>query len=441
MKMFELFLHALYNYKLGPFYSIKVNNVYKYLRRSPKFSPEEIKLLKFKKLKKLLIHAYENVPYYRELMSKVNFNPYDFEEISQLSKLPPLTKKEVKLNFDKLQANNFNGKYIEYTTGGSTGEPVKILRDVTSIVWTEASYWRGIIDWAGCKLLDKQVILLTFGTPTPLGKMRQLILNNHVFESFKIDEELIRKIKRHSPKCVMSYASNMYEFASLVDKMEEKIEIPVILTTGEMLFDYQRKFIEEKLNGKVYDYYGCNEIGSLAFEFDGKKFVTDEHVILESVDEDFNPVPSGIVGKFLLTDLDNYIMPLIRYENGDLGSILPPQIRPCNIPNLTLINNLEGRSQEFLLNKLGKRFSVVHVTSALSSLETVKQYQVIQNNFKEIIFKYVPIMDRINERDKEIIKKEFEKMLGEGILLKFERVSKLPKTRRGKSRVVISKVI
>lgn len=439
--LINLFLHNLYNYKFGLKYSTRVEEVYKYLLYTMNLTPSELETLKFNKLKKLLIHAYENVPYYKDLMDRENFNPYDFDKFLQFFRIPPLTKNDIKENFDKLQTSNFKGKFFMFTTGGSTGEPVKIYRDLNSIIWTEAAYWRGILDWAGCKLLDKQVILLTFGKPTFLGKIRQLLINNYVFESFKINADLVRKIKRLAPRCIMSYASNMYEFALLVDQAKEYINIPLIFTTGEMLFDYQRDFIEKKLNGKVFDYYGCNEVGSLAFEFNGKKFVTDEHVILEAVDENFNPQTSEKVGKFLLTDLDNYVMPIIRYENGDFGSISPPRVRPKTIPNLTLINKLEGRRQEFIINNSGEKFSVVYVTSVLSSLETIKKFQIIQNNYKKVTFKYVPSANNISGRDKEVIEREFKKMLGKDVVLKFEKVTELPKTRRGKTRVIVSELI
>ena len=105
---------------------------YKELKKMDNQCMHEIKIIQYKKVKENLIHAYEHTKYYKRVFDEADISVYNFKNIDELDKIPVLTKKMIKENFDDLQADDIND-YYSATTGGSTGKPLKVLLDRDSI--------------------------------------------------------------------------------------------------------------------------------------------------------------------------------------------------------------------------------------------------------------------------------------------------------------------
>ena len=102
----------------------------KELERSQWFSLQQIQEIQWAKLLRLINHAYSNVPYYRDLFDGQCIEPSDINSFDDVWKIPPLCKKAIRENFERMVAAAFDRKsLIRKTTSGSTGEPIAILRD------------------------------------------------------------------------------------------------------------------------------------------------------------------------------------------------------------------------------------------------------------------------------------------------------------------------
>lgn len=127
--------------------------------------------------------------------------------------------------------------------------------------------------------------------------------------------------------------------------------MPFAKVLGEVLYQFQRREIEQGLGARVIETYGCNETGTVAYECPaGSLHVFAEHVEVEILRDD-QPVPLGEIGDIALTCTTNRAMPLIRYRVGDRGRLSPDPCS-CGRPH-PVIAGIEGRTGDFLLTAAG----------------------------------------------------------------------------------------
>ncbi len=435
--IYESVLYPLYQYSYGA----GVIGAFRHLEKTQWLSPAELYDYKFNKLKKLVNHAYAHVPYYRDVMTKNGIVPADINTLDDIRLFPVLTKELIRNNYDRLISDdNRNRKLYPASTGGSTGEPLRFVRDGNAVVWTEAALMRGKC-WAGFRTGDRAVNFMTVGKSPWPGRIRERVINNFTFSAFEKQRELVgyaRKIRKIGPKSVTSYASNLYRVARIFhDNGIRDLEVPVIFSTGEMLYDHQREFIERVFRGKVFDYYGCNEIGSLAYECEyHERHITDEHVLIEVAGSHGASVLDSL-GEFIITDLDNFAMPFIRYTNGDAGIITQERCR-CG-RGLTLMRSLEGRVQEFLRTVDGNYVPSVVFPGRFRNLKGLDQYQIIQEDIREIILNVVKNRSFTQEELDEMVS-VIKELLGAEVKVVVREKDHIELTARGKNRLVISKV-
>jgi len=154
-KLFRSFIFPLMELSQGT----KIQKYLKWLEKTQWWKPSEIKELQNKKLRALIRHAYENVPYYHKLFRKLNLKPDDIKREGDLQKLPILRKEDIRKNFSELLARDFmRWKPKLNATSGSTGEPLKyyITMDSISIGWASGFRAWG---WEAYKLGDKYAML------------------------------------------------------------------------------------------------------------------------------------------------------------------------------------------------------------------------------------------------------------------------------------------
>jgi phenylacetate-coenzyme A ligase PaaK-like adenylate-forming protein len=430
-------LYSLYDWENG-YGTVKRLN---FLDQSQWWSRDEIEDYQLLKLRRLVEHSHCHVPYYRRIMKENDVRPEDIKEIGDLARFPVLTKDTIRENFDDMISDDIRKrKAVKASTGGSTGEPLSFYRDRNTIVWSGAALLRGR-SCAGYRIGKRSATFMACGTPSLPGKLHEIINSHYPFPAFDSERELIeclKKVRRLKPFCIMSYGSNLYRIASICrNNGLEGLHIPVIFSTGEMLYDYQREFVEKVFAGKVFDYYGCNEINSLAYECEfHKRHIADEHVIVEITDSEGLPL-SGAVGEVTITDLDNYAMPFIRYKNGDAG-VLDDAECDCG-RGLGILRDLEGRTQEFLKSVDGNLIPAIFFPSRFRSLTGISQYQIIQRDLTHILLRFVKNREFNAEELREMVA-VIEAKLGKEVTVTTQENDHIPLTGRGKRRLVISEI-
>ncbi|MEA2015262.1 MAG: phenylacetate--CoA ligase family protein, partial [Actinomycetota bacterium] len=172
----------------------EVIRYYNEFLRTQFLSYEDLKAMQEEQLKKIIHFAYENVPYYTKLFEKLGLKPNDINVIKDLERLPILTKMIIKKNWqDFIPRNIGKYRYVNGSTGGSTGEPLKYRMSLEDYERGTALLYRGF-GYAGYKLGDKVAVIAGSSLiPTTRSetkkKIQNFFLNTRHYSSFNMSEQ------------------------------------------------------------------------------------------------------------------------------------------------------------------------------------------------------------------------------------------------------------
>jgi len=147
-----------------------------------------------------------------------------------------------------------------------------------------------------------------------------------------------------------------------------------------------RRLCREMWNVPVSDVYSTQEIGYIAIqcpEVEDHYHVQAENVLLEVLDDQGRPCGPGEIGRVVITTLQNFAMPLIRYDIGDYAEVGPP----CRCGRgLPVLRRILGRKRNMFILPSGQRRWPCMDTSVegLQELTCVRQFQVVQRSLTEL---------------------------------------------------------
>jgi phenylacetate-CoA ligase len=195
--------------------------------------------------------------------------------------------------------------------------------------------------------------------------------------------------------------------------------------------------IRKAFKCEVLPYYGCGEINAIGYCRQNSCYsIPDEHVILEVMLRDGSTALSGD-GGFILTDLDNYAMPLIRYINGDAGKV---SVCSDGRSPFTQIERLDGRFNSFLTTDRGDLISGVIGTHILRLFPAVNNYRIVQEDPLTLVISVVP-KAQFSEQDKQSLVNLFGRHLGSRMKIIIKTVASIPTPPSGKAVFVINRCL
>ncbi len=406
--------------------------------------PEVLKEQQDAALIRLIDHARANVPYYGRILKNT-----EICSVADLAAVPFLTKKLIRDNFDELKASNIpEERFIPNSTGGSTGEKLEFFGDTAQIL---DSLLLRSNSWTGWQPGEKQLQL--WGSHYDIsivsglaGRLKNsLIQRNVLLSSYDMTGEdmasYLDRINSYRPALITGYPSAMALFSEFIRDSGRTVHSPKgIITSAETLFEHQRDTIESVFGCRVLNRYGCREAGGVAqecMEQNGLHIFT-EHVVIEVVDENGEPCRPGRTGEIVLTKLDNYAFPLIRYRIGDIGA-LSDRVCPCG-RNLTMLEKVEGRVFDIIVGTNGNHLSGTFWTILLREyVEGIKSFQVVQEELGRLLLRLV-VDERFDDAAKEKLERGIRDKCGEDMMIEIETVDEIPLTGSGKHRFVVSKV-
>lgn len=420
------------------------------LEKSQYWSKDQLEAFQFERLKKILIHAYTNTEFYHKRFDEAGFNPIFFKDFSEIKHIPTLSKNEIRENLRNLAAKNYRTEELHSAeTGGTTGVKMKFFRDNACLPPKEAALYR-FEKWAGWDFGERVGIVWTaqqdyVGHWTLRSRIKNaLSLRQVVFPAAIMDEESIENyvklLQVKKPTMIRAFTSPIYEVANFIKGKEiENISLKGVITTGEPLYDHQRKMISEAFHCQVFNSYRTREAGPIAQECEVHSglHINAESLYVESmVPENKKHFEPG-VGEILITDLLNYGMPLIRYKIGDVGRLSDKGCK-CG-RGLPLLNNLAGRTADILYSPDGKRITagslVLYLIDEAPGL--VGQVQIIQDKLDHLTIKMTDNpapSPEVIEYQKNTVKRLF----GEQMKATFEIVKEIPFEASGKYRFTIN---
>ncbi len=311
-----------------------------------------VKEFQDRKLRKMIEHAYGTSGFYRDLMERAGVRPGEISTVSDLRRMPTVTKDDIQENFNSIISRKYDPeKCIVRTTSGSSGKMLRVLWDDFNFLSRLLLYYRAFT-MIGYTPFKKLVYFLpvvedagfTFG----LFRQKGMTLDR----PFEEVREFLLKYRPHILSIYPSYAADLAAFLS--DDDVKKIGLQAISLNSEMILSNDRSLIEEKYRCPVYEEYSCVEAGVIAGMCRCKGMhVFSDNVVVEILDSAGNPAGPDERGEVVLTALNSFAMPLIRYRIGDISS-LSGETCQCG-SGMPLLGRIEGRKDDFFLLEGGRR--------------------------------------------------------------------------------------
>ncbi len=424
---------------------------YTELNKSQWLERDQIIKIQNQKLRALINHAYNNVPFYHKTFRELDLKPNDIRTKEDLIKLPIIDKEIIKTNFDDIKANDFmKWKPVLRTTGGTTGKPLEYYSDKIDkgIFW--ADLWRAW-GWAGWRIGDRRA---TIGGLRPSGSGFRSFLRSRIMErnlslsSFEVNPDAmqihVEKLRRFRPKILRGYPSSLYLFTRYLNQFSiQDTGVGSVLTISEQVYPHQREAIERAFGCEVYDNYGCPDGGVLACECEEHEYhINSENAIVEIVKG--NDVvlggEEGEEGEIISTNLNRYAMPFIRYRTGDMGKA--SDAKPKCKRGLEILDSILGRTNDYIMLPSGNLLAAVNIAAvfnAISSQIHIRHYQVVQEKRDELLV-YIVEDEGFSDRESEIISNSLKEHITGEMEITVKQVDDIPLTDGGKRRSVVSKL-
>jgi len=417
------------------------------LEQNQWLSAAELRALELAEIQKLVRHAYQNVPFYRDRYTKAGIQPNDIKSLEDFQKLPFLTRQDVNDNLEALIAENYPRQSLHSNeTGGSTGEPVHFFIE-NGYWWSNIANIFRVRGWHGVKEGDK--VAWVWGNPKDLpswhwrDRLRILIKNERHLNAFGMTEENMRnfaqEMVRWRPVMFKAYSSALTLFAQfLKDEGITGIRPRHIETTAEKLTTPQRQLLEEVFKCNVADYYSCRELGLIAYQCEKGGFhVTSDMRYLEIV-SDGQVVPPGQMGETAVTSFTHYAMPFIRYKNGDMAIYEDTDRCECG-RSFPRLKELVGRTHDYLVTADGQFVHGEFFAYTFRVKPEVVRFQVYQPDPTHLKIRLV-CNQPVTEAWLSNAKTEIQTRFGPETQITLDVVDEIELTPAGKHRYIISDV-
>jgi len=423
--------------------------VFKYLKEQRGFqwfSSEKIYEYQLTSLNKIINYAINSNLFYQShykhlglIDNKGNIN---IESLKDMRELPTTSKQD--LIYSRGLVCNPHFFSSQKTTGGSTGEPVHLYKSSSASARDRAAMWRAY-EWAGLEIGARQ--LRFWGVPHSnlsrcVAKIADIATNRLRISAFEISQTNLliyyNKLLKFNPNYIFGYVSAIEQLALFIleNKLKSSDKLKAVITTAEVLSESARTTIQDAFKVKVYNEYGCGEVGSIAHECEqGNMHIMSDNVFLE-VDE---PDSEDGAGELIVTDLHNRATPLIRYRLGDYGAL---GFQKCECGRgLPVLQNIYGRSYDLIKTPSGRKIhpeSVIYVFEDLQKkTKLFRQFQAIQKSLTHIEVKVIPC-DGFNSDTEIFLVDRLKRNIDSNINFTIKKVATLERERSGKMRVVKS---
>jgi phenylacetate-CoA ligase len=378
---------------------------YNQLKKNNTLTKSELEIIQSNKIKKLLDDASENIPFYKARL--VN------ENLHELKGIPTLSKQELK--DAGIAAVRSKRKLIKKTTSGTTGPAFMFYVDKDFFALELARNLR-IFDFAQMAVGDPWVLLVPLRDKKNKSfsyLTRRLVLDAALLsfsrtplccpkaneEQFQPNEKIIKtfldKIRRHHPELIYSYPSTLIALSTYIRKWGVKgIVAKKIILSGEVLTNHARRFIEETFQGEVFDLYGTTEFPAIAQEC---KMHNGLHVYTDSYFVEF-----ALDNEIIVTDLENYMTPFIRYKTNDFGHSIKEKCS-CGV-GFPLMEITRGRVSDLIVAPNGQFLRAGFFSSLVEKNPEIKKYQIIQEQQNQLNI-YVDSESLSDSRENFLIKR------------------------------------
>lgn len=415
------------------------------LERSQYDTSETIAARQLAALQKMVRHAWDTVPFYRERWAAAGLRPDALRTLADLQAFPVLTKADLRQHGSQLRSDAFRDRpTIAKTTSGSTGVPLTVHVNREAMAFKRACTIRSD-QWSGYRLGSRVARLWGHGVaergPLKARARRYLVDRERYLNTLDIDAERMHSfaesLERRPPGLIFGHAHSLYLFAAYVCKhFPGRIRADGVISAAMILHDWQRSVIEKAFGVPVTNRYGCEETSLIASECEVHRGLHINADGLYTEVASFKAGESG--GRIIVTDLINQAMPLIRYQVGD---VVVPSTRACSCGRgLPLIEQVIGREADYVLTPSGTLISGISLTDHFATeVRGAAQVQIVQEELRCLRLRMVA-GDEFGPTSRHQIESLVRKTFGPEMRYDLELVDAIPQEPSGKYRFCVSPV-
>jgi phenylacetate-CoA ligase len=362
-----------------------------------------------------------------------------------LACLPTMDKRDARDNAAQLVWRGVPGGAFQYTTGGSSGEPLIFYFGRARQAADAAGRMRAR-RWWGVQPGEREVYL--WGAPVELKRtdrikaLRDRLVNQMLLNAFEMSTESMDRyllaIQDWNPRAIYGYASSLALLAAHAEARATKLRLPalrVVSTTGEPLYPHQRELIQRVFGVPVSVEYGARDAGLMALESpDGVLLQMSETHIIEVLDEAGNPTENG---EAVVTSLVSEAQPFIRYRTGDMVR-RTGNVDPCG-RGLAVLDAVVGRQTDFVVASDGRIMHALALIYVLRAIPGVAQFKLIQHAVDRLEVQVKPDA-RWNEAAADAVRNGLRARLGHALQIELRLLDSIAPEASGKYRYVVSHV-
>jgi phenylacetate-CoA ligase len=423
------------------------------LEESLHWEPRQFEQWKLERIRGLLQHAEQHVPYYRSLFQRLGFSARDLRSLADLQAIPPITKEEVKRHAQDLLSEKMQpGLVVRAFTGGSTGEPMAFFLDRERFR-LESSFFYFIWKKYGHELgRDRVALFKANPAPDPDRKIfwrYDRSLNYLRFDSNYLNrpenfEAYRTALEGFGAKVLFGYPSSIHQLARMYQQSGRPApQFKLVLLASENVYDRQRDLIQEVFRpDHTFWHYGHSEGAALAFRVPGDlrmQFV-DLYGHAELLDEAGKPVTEpGRLGEIVATGYSRY-MPFIRYRTSDYASLAsdPSGLFASGL----VVDRIEGRLQEFVVTRDERLVSVCTIGGYhFPEMRDLLHIQYFQDRPGFLTLRYVETPGiPLDPPAQQSLVQAFEAALRGTLRLELERVDEILLSPTNKKQMLVQKL-
>jgi phenylacetate-CoA ligase len=295
---------------------------------------EELARFRSQSLRAIVQRAYERSPFYKEKMRALGLSPDDVLGSDDITKLPFLTKDEMRGNPWLLMAcPRSDVALIQVSTGTTGGEEIYMMHTRSDEHVYELAPRYSKLFPVGPGDLCLNALPYEMST-SGLAFHRMLMSGSQATViaagkggAYSTPQKTVKVIRDLRPNVVVttpSWAITLAEEASQCAFDLKSLGVKKLWLTGEGCSPAFRRRVEELWGTRANFFYGSLECGALGIECDAHDgyHLLNAHVNMELVDPATGRhVNRGDTGEIVVTSLVRYDNPIIRFRTGDLGCI------------------------------------------------------------------------------------------------------------------------
>lgn len=431
---------------LDAFNRTRIGEVLSFLEESQWRPHEELRALQREKLRAVLAWVERESTAYRDLWRRAPAERRAASAHPELDGIPIVNKEDLRPHLGEFPVPGYRGRVLRIQTSGSTGAPTTFLRSGEQESWFWALRYR-MWQWAGWRM-GEPYVAVNLNTRTAWKKRLQdrfLRCTYLTYNAANVDSErILAAVRRTRATHVNAFASSLLALARFMEAHGVRERgVRALTATGDNLYPEQRETVARVFGVPPTDYYGAGGEGvHLASQCERHEgyHLHLENAVVELI-ADGRPARPGEVARVVVTQLDNYAMPLVRYDLGDLAVAADGRACACGRSLPIGIESLSGRACDLVLVPGGATLlPQFFFIGAFKRLERVRGYQIVQEVEDRITIRLVPEDGCDRAASERSLREEIARATRGALGVDFAWVPEIELSGLGKVRPVISKL-